>query len=52
MAFSLWRNAVICEGVYARYLHGAMGAHDESALRQFREVVPEMAARAVAELGG
>jgi aminoglycoside phosphotransferase (APT) family kinase protein len=46
VAFSLWRNAVICEGVYARYLHGAMGTHDEAALRQFRDVVPEMATRA------
>ena len=25
MAFSSWRLAVISEGVYARYLHGAMG---------------------------
>lgn len=26
VAFQLWRSAVIMEGVYARYLHGAMGA--------------------------
>ncbi len=25
VAFSFWRLAVISEGVYARYLHGAMG---------------------------
>ncbi len=25
VAFQLWRSAVIMEGVYARYLHGAMG---------------------------
>ena len=25
MAFSSWRLAVISEGVYSRYLHGAMG---------------------------
>ena len=25
VAFSSWRLAVISEGVYARYLHGAMG---------------------------
>jgi aminoglycoside phosphotransferase (APT) family kinase protein len=25
VAFSCWRLAVISEGVYARYLHGAMG---------------------------
>jgi len=27
VAFSCWRLAVISEGVYARYLHGAMGDH-------------------------
>lgn len=27
VAFSCWRLAVISEGVYARYLHGAMGEH-------------------------
>ncbi len=26
-AFSCWRLAIISEGVYARYLHGAMGDH-------------------------
>lgn len=28
VAFSYWRLAVISEGVYARYLHGAMGDQD------------------------
>lgn len=28
VAFSCWRLAVISEGVYARYLHGAMGKQD------------------------
>ncbi len=28
VAFSCWRLAVISEGVYSRYLHGAMGDHD------------------------
>ncbi|MFZ9124720.1 MAG: phosphotransferase family protein [Ilumatobacteraceae bacterium] len=28
VAFSCWRLAVISEGVYARYLHGAMGEQD------------------------
>lgn len=28
VAFSCWRLAVISEGVYARYLHGAMGQQD------------------------
>lgn len=28
VAFSCWRLAVISEGVYARYLHGAMGRQE------------------------
>jgi aminoglycoside phosphotransferase (APT) family kinase protein len=47
VAFSLWRGAVICEGVYARYLHGAMGARDEQAIAEFGAVVPELAGRAL-----
>lgn len=32
VAFQLWRSAVIMEGVYARFLHGAMG--DDAAARE------------------
>ena len=38
VAFSSWRLAVICEGVYARYLHGAMGDQpiDEQVMNGFK----------------
>ena len=54
VAFSTWRLAVISEGVYARYLHGAMGQQDESAavLDQFRVATEELADRALAALDG
>ena len=33
VAFQYWRLAIIIEGVYARYLHGAMGTDDIGAPR-------------------
>jgi aminoglycoside phosphotransferase (APT) family kinase protein len=47
VAFSSWRLAVISEGVYARYLHGAM-ADDGLDLEVFRLGTEELAARALA----
>ena len=47
VAFSCWRLAVISEGVYARYLHGAMGEQDVD-ITQFKVGVDALAARALA----
>jgi aminoglycoside phosphotransferase (APT) family kinase protein len=47
VAFSSWRLAVISEGVYARYLHGAM-ADDGVDLDVFRQGTEELAERALA----
>jgi aminoglycoside phosphotransferase (APT) family kinase protein len=48
VAFSSWRLAVISEGVYARYLHGAMGdQHQPEALDLFREGTEELATKAL-----
>ncbi len=53
VAFACWRLAVISEGVYARYLHGAMG--DQLAdIEQFKigvDGLAERALRAVRRLG-
>jgi len=47
VAFSSWRLAVISEGVYARYLHGAMGADvDPEALELFRSGTDDLATKA------
>jgi len=56
MAFGSWRLAVISEGVYARYLHGAMGdqAISDEQLDAFRtgtEVLAESALDAMRRLG-
>ncbi len=54
VAFSCWRLAVISEGVYARYLHGAMGAQegvDLSALKVGTEALAQRALAAVETLG-
>jgi aminoglycoside phosphotransferase (APT) family kinase protein len=55
VAFSSWRLAVISEGVYARYLHGAMGDDvDQSVLDTFRtgtEQLAESALEAMRRLG-
>ncbi|HEY5664767.1 MAG TPA: phosphotransferase family protein [Ilumatobacter sp.] len=48
VAFSSWRLAVISEGVYARYLHGAMGDQvDPEALALFRVGTEELAVNAL-----
>jgi aminoglycoside phosphotransferase (APT) family kinase protein len=47
VAFSCWRLAVISEGVYARYLHGAMGDQVVD-LEQFKVGVDALAERALA----
>ena len=53
VAFSSFRLAVISEGVYARYLHGAMGdQHDPEVLDQFRTSTEDLAGRALAALEG
>jgi aminoglycoside phosphotransferase (APT) family kinase protein len=55
VAFSSWRLAVISEGVYARYLHGAMGdGVDDEVLDTFKtgtEQLAESALDAVRRLG-
>ena len=48
VAFSSWRLAVISEGVYARYLHGAMADGDGVDLSVFREGTEELAEGALA----
>jgi len=50
-AFSHWRLACIGQGVYARFLHGAMGDQDDVDLDQMRDGV-ERRARAAADLLG
>jgi aminoglycoside phosphotransferase (APT) family kinase protein len=53
VAFSCWRLAVISEGVYARYLHGAMGEQEGIDLDQFKvgtEALAERALRSLKEL--
>jgi aminoglycoside phosphotransferase (APT) family kinase protein len=46
IAFSCWRLAVISEGVYARYLHGAMGDQDLD-FEVFKGGVDQLAERAL-----
>ena len=47
VAFSHWRLAVISEGVYARYLHGAMGDQtDETAIELFKVATEDLATKA------
>jgi len=47
VAFSCWRLAVISEGVYARYIKGAMGNQDVD-VTQFKVGVDALAERALA----
>ena len=49
VAFSCWRLAIICEGVYSRYLGGAMGHHDVD-LDAFRTNTETLSTRAVETL--
>lgn len=47
VAFSCWRLAVISEGVYARYLHGAMGAQEGVEFETFKLGTEGLAERAL-----
>lgn len=47
VAFSCWRLAVISEGVYARYLHGAMGVQEGVDLTQLKLGTEGLATRAL-----
>jgi aminoglycoside phosphotransferase (APT) family kinase protein len=47
VAFSCWRLAVISEGVYARYLHGAMGDQEGVDLTGFKVGTEALAERAL-----
>jgi len=54
VAFGCWRLAVISEGVYARYLHGAMGEQEGVDLLSFKvgtEALAERALEAMRRLG-
>jgi aminoglycoside phosphotransferase (APT) family kinase protein len=46
VAFATWRGACIIEGVYARYLHGAMGDKDPGSLDAFSVQVERLATTA------
>ena len=53
VAFGYWKLACILEGVYARYVGGALGRRDPAELEPFRHQVDraaEMAAHTVARL--
>jgi aminoglycoside phosphotransferase (APT) family kinase protein len=49
-AFAFWKLACIIEGVYARYLGGALGAKDPAELEPFRLQVEGAAQKAAAAL--
>jgi aminoglycoside phosphotransferase (APT) family kinase protein len=46
IAFAYWKLACILEGVYSRYLGGALGDRDASELEPFKLQVDDAAARA------
>ncbi len=46
IAFGCWRLAVISEGVYSRYVHGAMGDGGEFDIATFKEATASLATRA------
>ena len=50
IAFGCWRLAVISEGVYARYLHGAMGDDSDVDSRAFKAATESLAERALAAI--
>jgi aminoglycoside phosphotransferase (APT) family kinase protein len=52
VAFGCWRLAVICEGVYARYVQGKMGDQHDFNLPAARAVVDVLAERALALVRG
>jgi aminoglycoside phosphotransferase (APT) family kinase protein len=39
VTFNLWRRACILEGVYSRYVRGAMGSHDASYVQNFVDTI-------------
>ena len=47
IAFGCWRLAVISEGVYSRYVHGAMGDGVEVDVTTFRDATESLAERAL-----
>ena len=47
IAFASWKLACILEGVYARYLGGALGSRDPAELEPFRRQVDSAAERAL-----
>jgi aminoglycoside phosphotransferase (APT) family kinase protein len=52
VAFASWRLACVLEGVYSRYLAGALGERDPGEVRHLREQAEAAAAHAAALLGG
>lgn len=46
VAFGCWRLAVISEGVYARYVQGAMGQSDDAGFLAFKAATEALAERA------
>ena len=50
VSFAYWKLACILEGVYARYLGGALGVRDEAELEPFKQQVDAAAAAALAAL--
>jgi aminoglycoside phosphotransferase (APT) family kinase protein len=50
VSFAYWKLACILEGVYARYLGGALGVRDEAELEPFKLQVEGAAAMALATL--
>ena len=51
VAFSCWRLAVISEGVYARYLHGAMGNQEGIDMTVMKAGVDALTSRALEAVG-
>ena len=51
IAFGYWKLACIVEGVYARYLGGAMGSNDPKAFEGFKVQVERCAEQAAAAMG-
>ena len=54
VAFGYWKLACIVEGVYARYIGGAMGDHDKEAFAPFAtqvELLADLALERVGALG-
>jgi aminoglycoside phosphotransferase (APT) family kinase protein len=50
VAFGYWKLACILEGVYARYVGGALGARDPAELEPFRQQVDRAAVMAAETL--